>query len=97
MLKMHGIEVLRRLQSMELGVIVCTSKDFTTERLRVDELGAVDVIIKPFENGELAEKVDRYFAVAEEDQVTVEMRAPVRSVSTEFKHELESSVATCRL
>ncbi len=28
--KMHGIDVLKRLQSMDLGVIVCTGKDFKT-------------------------------------------------------------------
>ena len=51
--KLNGVEVLKTLranpETERLPVIVCTSKDFSTELKYVRDLGALDVIIKPFE------------------------------------------------
>lgn len=64
--KMHGIDVLKNLkqneQTREIGVIVCTAKNFKTDLDQVRELGAVDVIIKPFEKDVFLHTVERYFA-----------------------------------
>jgi CheY-like chemotaxis protein len=60
--KIHGLEVLKQLQGRDLGTIVCTSKDYKSDMSLVQELGAVDVVIKPFEQRELIEKVEDFFA-----------------------------------
>lgn len=63
--RMNGVEVLKRLRSnpetVDLPVIICTAKDFSTEMKHVRELGIADVIIKPFDHDTLAEKVDHCF------------------------------------
>jgi CheY-like chemotaxis protein len=64
--KVHGIDILKALradtETDRIGVIVCTSKDFTTEQRLADELGAFDVITKPFQMQELLTKVERFFS-----------------------------------
>ncbi len=73
--KIHGIEVMRKLREDEgtrdLGVIVCTAKQFLTECREFEELGATDVIFKPFKRVELIEKVNRFFSD--------EKKAPINS------------------
>lgn len=62
--KMNGVEVLRALRAdpatAGMRVIVCTAKDFRTERDEITALGAVDFLIKPFEPAQLIEKVNAY-------------------------------------
>ncbi len=63
--RLNGMEVLKRLrdspETVDLPVIICTAKDFSTEMKHVKELGIADVIIKPFDHDTLAEKVDHCF------------------------------------
>ena len=94
--KVHGIEVLKRLQSEKLGVIVCTAKDFSVERSKFVELGAADVIIKPFEQERLVAKVDRYFSSTIDPGATWTGPLPMAAASA-FRHELKSSAGSCRL
>lgn len=59
--KMNGIEALKILRADEktkdLPVIVCSAKDFKTERQAAAELGALDYLIKPFNPADLVRKV----------------------------------------
>ncbi|MEX2526723.1 MAG: response regulator [Gemmatimonadota bacterium] len=63
---MHGIDVLRELQddpaTKEIGVLMCTAKDFSTDHRRSLELGAIGVLVKPFHPSELLEAVNGFFA-----------------------------------
>lgn len=64
--KMHGIDVLKILRShddrsvRELRVVVCTTKQFSTEMRQVDELGVVGTIIKPFDRAEFIATIEGY-------------------------------------
>jgi CheY-like chemotaxis protein len=64
--KVHGIEVLRRLKADPLtrpiGVIICTAKAFKSDQDQARELGAWEVLVKPFLNERFIEVVERYFA-----------------------------------
>ena len=57
--KMHGIDVLKELRkhedkcTRELPVVVCTTKQFTTESRQLEELGVLGTIIKPFDRAQL--------------------------------------------
>lgn len=63
--KMHGIDVLKALradpETEEIGVIVCTAKDYKTDLEEALERGAADLLSKPFEAPRLVEKVEAYF------------------------------------
>ena len=65
--KMHGIDVLKHLRTMpggsEIGVIVSTTKDFTTERRVGQELGVFGWVRKPATREELLAEVGRYFGM----------------------------------
>jgi phosphoribosyl 1,2-cyclic phosphodiesterase/ActR/RegA family two-component response regulator len=95
--KVHGIEVLQRLQGQGLGVIVCTGKDFKTEVSRVRELGAVDVIAKPFDDEALLEKVDGFFGVTSAPAHVEDQPATVALEVPEFRHELRAAAGICQL
>ena len=63
--KIHGIDVLKTLKSnpetAQIGVIVCTSQNFTTEQRTAEQLGVFDFISKPIQLDELLTKVERFF------------------------------------
>ena len=63
--KLHGIEVHKALRAdpatEKIGVIVCTAKDFKTERVECAMLGVHEYLIKPFEPPTLIEKVEAFF------------------------------------
>ncbi len=63
--KLHGIDVLKALRAdprtREIGVIVCSAKDFKTERDEAARLGALEFLIKPIGSATLIEIVDAYF------------------------------------
>ncbi|MFT5466798.1 MAG: phosphoribosyl 1,2-cyclic phosphodiesterase/FixJ family two-component response regulator [Verrucomicrobiales bacterium] len=63
--KMHGMDVLRQLRAMpdgdQTGVILSTTKDFTTERRIGEELGVFDYLEKPASREALIGSVNRFF------------------------------------
>ncbi|MEO6034431.1 MAG: response regulator [Verrucomicrobiota bacterium] len=63
--KIHGVDVLKALRAdprtRELGVMVCSAKDFKTERDEATRLGALEFLIKPISPALLVEKVDGFF------------------------------------
>jgi CheY-like chemotaxis protein len=67
--KIHGIEVLRRLkadpQTAGIGVIVCTAKPYKSDQDQARELGACDVLLKPFAKEQFVETVERFFSGAQ--------------------------------
>lgn len=65
MRKMHGFDVLRALRSdletRDIGVIMCSGKDFKTDRDLSELLGAFDCLNKPIAMPLLVARVDAYF------------------------------------
>jgi CheY-like chemotaxis protein len=63
--KLHGIEVLKALrgssETAEIGVIVCTAKDFKTDQAEAAMLGVHDYLVKPIEPADLVAKVGDFF------------------------------------
>ncbi len=63
--KVHGIDVLRQLrakaETAHIGVIVCSSRRFKTRIKQAQDLGAFDVILKPFDPKELVAKARAFF------------------------------------
>ena len=63
--KMHGIDVLKHVRQMpggaDIGVILSTTKDFTTEWRQAEELGAFGRIDKPTTREALLSEVARFF------------------------------------
>ena len=64
--KVHGIEILKKVKGdpkfQKIGVVVCTAKSFKTELDQIRELGADDIIVKPFQKEELINAVNGFFA-----------------------------------
>jgi len=67
--KIHGMEVLRQIkadpQTKDCGVLICTAKQYKPDQDQARELGAYDVLLKPFEKEELIDIVERYFSGAQ--------------------------------
>ncbi len=63
--KKHGVEVIERLranpQTKDVGVIVCSAKDFGTEQIKMAEMGAYDFLVKPLDPSDLVAKVNEFF------------------------------------
>ena len=63
--KIHGLEVLEELKADpttdDIGVIICSAKDYKTEMDQARELGIFDFLSKPIPTGELSAMVGRYF------------------------------------
>ena len=64
--KVHGLEVLEQLRrdesTADIGVLVCSAKDYKTEMEQVGELGAFDFLSKPVRKEVLLDAVQRYLA-----------------------------------
>ncbi len=64
--KIHGLDVLKQLRQDEhtrdIGVIVCSAKNYKTEHDQARELGTYEFLSKPFSKGELLDRVQRFFA-----------------------------------
>ncbi|MDF2182070.1 response regulator transcription factor [Neptuniibacter sp. CAU 1671] len=54
---MDGIELVKQLQSQNIGIIIVSGRDGVTDRVLGLELGADDYITKPFEPRELVARV----------------------------------------
>jgi len=63
--KMHGIEVLKALRrdaaTADIGIIICTAKDFRGDLEECLERGATGLLTKPFEVAALVSTVQGYF------------------------------------
>ena len=63
--KMHGIDVLKALRAdartRDIDVVVCSAKDFKTEREEATRFGALDFLIKPIPARAIVEKIDTIF------------------------------------
>ncbi len=64
--KIHGMDVLRRLkadpETAHIGVVLCTAKQYKSDHDQAIELGAFDVLFKPFEKEEMLEVVQRFLS-----------------------------------
>ena len=64
--KLHGIDVLKALRAdprtREIGVMICSAKDFKTERDEAARLGVYEFLIKPISSSMLVKKVEAYFS-----------------------------------
>jgi CheY-like chemotaxis protein/phosphoribosyl 1,2-cyclic phosphodiesterase len=63
--KVHGIDVLRRLKAdpatSEIGIVMCTAKRYKSDHDQALELGAFEVLLKPFQKEDLLAVLDRFF------------------------------------
>ncbi|MFC1508808.1 response regulator [Candidatus Omnitrophota bacterium] len=62
--KIHGIDVLKKIRDEDEhipGVIICTSKGYRTDLEQYQELGAFDVIVKPFLKDDFLNTVKKFF------------------------------------
>jgi CheY-like chemotaxis protein len=66
--RIHGLQVLKQLkadqETREIGVLICTGKDYKTEVEQARELGAFDFLPKPFHAKDLLDAVDRFFSTS---------------------------------
>ena len=64
--KIHGLDVLKQLKAdppaHELGIMVCSAKDFKTEVEQAKELGAFSFLSKPFSHQELLAQIEGFFS-----------------------------------
>jgi phosphoribosyl 1,2-cyclic phosphodiesterase/CheY-like chemotaxis protein len=96
--RQHGIDVLRRLaeagdSSTPLGVIVCSARTFKHDVEQVRELGAFDVLPKPFVRQQLMEKVEAFF----DHRTTTDAASPAKTPGQAYLPKLDTSRGTWRL
>ncbi len=84
--KMHGIDVLKALRAdpvtENIGVIVCTAKDFKTDLEEALERGAAGVLAKPFEVTLLVETVQAFFTKRARAEAAMGIAPPSRQAGT---------------
>ena len=94
--KIHGLDVLKALRADErtqdVGVIICSAKNFKTEVEQAKELGTFDFLPKPFHRRDLLAIVERYFTALDS---TAAADAPVATSAAEsdvevYKPQLQS-------
>ncbi len=90
--KIHGFEVLRALRAdprtCNIGVIICSGKDFKTERDESGQLGVLDFLTKPIPPLLLVERVASFFG--QRDSLTMPMVPVVRLASAEiYRRQLD--------
>ncbi|HSJ04604.1 MAG: response regulator [Verrucomicrobium sp.] len=92
--KMNGIEALKLLRADErtrdVPVIICSAKDFKTERQAAAELGALDYLIKPFNPAELVRKVSAALGSAQVAAPTLNGSHPATVVPIRYQPELDT-------
>jgi CheY-like chemotaxis protein len=64
--KIHGLDVLGALktdpQTADIGVIICSAKDFKTEMDQARDLGAIAFLPKPLDRQQLIEEIEAFLA-----------------------------------
>lgn len=95
--KMHGMDVLKQLRAtpegQEVGVILSTTKDFTTERRIADELGVFGYLEKPASREALLLEVSRFFGTAPPSEPPP---VPAAAIAPRFEPELDASRGVIR-
>lgn len=95
--KMNGIEVLKALRTApdthEIDVLVCSAKDFKTERDIATSLGAVDYLIKSSDPTVLVRKVLSLFGKSHESHLPESPVSPVRPPAEAWQPVLNTSRA----
>ena len=93
--KLHGLEVLRTLgadsETRDIGVIICSAKDFATEQKSAAELGAWDYLVKPVDIGDLLEKVSAFLSHGSPDAAPTLTRPPTAQPGEAYRPELETT------
>ena len=101
--KKNGLEVLKILRTKEssrnLGVIICTVKNFKTEIDQTKELGIFDFLPKPFQKNDLIDIVNRFFSIHTEQPLS-ESVSPTSSSSADqpsiYTPSLDTANGFCR-
>ncbi|MEY5025575.1 MAG: hypothetical protein RLZZ244_1103 [Verrucomicrobiota bacterium] len=98
--RLNGMEVLKRLRSnpatQSLPVIVCTAKGFVTDIRELIDLGVNEIVIKPFENSTILEKVEA--CLQDPHQLLPPARSAIRPVPSEvYSPSLDPSRAKVTL
>jgi CheY-like chemotaxis protein len=93
--RLNGIEALRLLRADErtrdVPVIICSAKDFKTERQAAAELGALDYLIKPFNPAELVRKVSAAVGLTKVEPSALNGGHPPTAVPILYQPELDTT------
>jgi CheY-like chemotaxis protein/phosphoribosyl 1,2-cyclic phosphodiesterase len=99
--RIQGLQVLQMLKSdpatRDIGVIICSAKDYRTEVKQAMELGAVDFLSKPIQQEELLSRVHQFFELRETPVVGVPRHAPVGKPADFYRPRIESGNGLYRL
>lgn len=99
--RMHGFDVLKSLKSEKstkhIGVIMCSGKNYKPDLEQAKELGAVDVILKPFPVEELMNKVSHYFSNVGLVEPTETDAPTTLSTREPFLPQIDTNRASVRL
>ncbi len=99
--KMHGVEVIEKLRAdpkmKNIGVIVCSAKDFGTEQIKMTEMGAYDFLVKPLETSELVSKVNGFFGWRSKPGSTTPLRESTGFTEKLFRPTLQTKNACLTL
>jgi DNA-binding NtrC family response regulator len=94
--EMDGYEVCRRLKAAEetrdIPIIFCTARDLGDDVVRGFELGAVDYVVKPFQEGEVLKRVETHVRM---HQLTSELRDKNDALQAEIcrREKLDSQLS----
>ncbi|MDA0336493.1 MAG: sigma-54 dependent transcriptional regulator [bacterium] len=94
--EMDGFEVCRRLkaapETREIPVIFCTARDLGDDIVRGFELGAVDYVVKPFQEGEVLKRVETHVRM---HRLTRELRDKNEALQAEIerREKLDSQLS----
>jgi phosphoribosyl 1,2-cyclic phosphodiesterase/CheY-like chemotaxis protein len=98
--KVHGIDILKALRASEetknIGVIVFSSKSFTTEQRMAEELGAFAFVEKTRDTGVLVELVERYFSTRDAT-ASATIKVTGTAAATDYKPTLDENQSTFKL
>jgi len=99
--KVHGLDILKRVKSdpktQRVGVIVCTAKDYKTDRDQIIELGAAYIIRKPFAKEDLIENVRNYFSMLDMHEIVEQTPQIKRDSVEQYKPEIDEKLHAIRL
>jgi len=97
--KVHGLDVLKQLRGDErtrnMGVIICSAKDYKTENEQARELGTYEFLSKPFSKDELLDMVQRFFERDSADgEASVSTALPTAAAADTFRPQVKKENGT---